>query len=260
MPNINFPLSSETTKILLFVSLTLLISIIIDNILRSFIRLPKSFDSRRAHTYVSVSRKIITIIVYATAFYIIINKIIGYDLTPLLASAGVIGIVVGIGARALIEDLINGLFLLTQNLISIGDYVKLDDAEGNIEQIGLRTITIRGDSGELYIIPNGQVKKLINFSRHKAYMNIDIPVKSDQDIDLAINAMQEAIKELQKDKDLASSLFPGLKIEGIEEFKIDGKMILRAKIITRSELRANIARKYRYLVKKNFEKYRVTLG
>lgn len=260
MPNISLPVSQEITKTLLSISLILIAAIIVDNILRSLIKLPKSFDSRRAHTYVTMLRKTITIIVYTTALYFIFNKIIGYDLTPLLASAGVIGIIVGIGARALIEDLINGLFLLTQESIAIGDYVRIDDAEGNIEKVGFRTLTIRGDSGELYIIPNGQVKRVINFSRHKSYMNIDVPVKSDQNIDLAIKAMQEALKELQKDKSVSDSLFPGLSVKGIEEFKVDGKMILRGKIITRPGLRATIARKYRYLVKKNFEKYKITLG
>lgn len=259
MPNITLPISTELTKTLLSISLILLVAIIIDNIFRTFIKIPKRLEGRRARTYATILHSTITVIIYAIALYMIFIKL-GIDITPLLASAGIIGVIVGIGARTVIEDLINGVFLLTQDSIAVGDYVKLNDAEGNIEKIGFRTLTIQGDSGELYIIPNGQVKKVVNFSRHKSYMSLDFPVKSDQNIDLTIKAMSQALEELQKDKDWTDSLFPGSSIKGIEEFKIDGKMILRAKIITRPGLRISVARKYRYLVKKNFEKNKITFG
>ncbi len=259
MPDINLPISQEMAGTLFSVSSILLIAIVIDKVLRLFIKIPKSLDNRRARTYATILHSAIRIAVYTIALYLILTTL-KIDITPLLASAGIIGVSIGISARIVIEDLINGIFLLTQDSIAVGDYIKVDDAEGEIEKIGFKTLTIRGDSGELYIIPNGQVKKVINFSRHKSYMNVDIPVKSDQDIDLTINAMQDALKELGKDKELSDSLFPGQSIKGIEEFKADGKMILRGKIVTSPGLRASVARKYRYLVKKNFEKNKITLG
>jgi len=259
MPNIAFPISQEMTKTLLIISLTLLIAILVDKILRSFIKVPKSFESRRAHTYATILRNGITIIVYITAIYFIFITL-KIDLTPILASAGIVGITAGIGARAVIEDLINGFFLLTQESIAIGDYVKIDDAEGAIEKVGFRTLTIRGASGELYIIPNGQVKKVINFSRHRSYMRVDFVVKADQDIDLTIKSMQEALKELQKDKEVSDLLLPGSLVNGRDDFKVDGRMILSATITTRPAMRAFVARKYRYLAKKNFEKNKIALS
>jgi small-conductance mechanosensitive channel len=259
MPNINSLISPEMARTLLSISLTLLIAIIVDNILRSFIKVPKSMDSRRAHTYTTILRRIITIIVYVVALHLIFTEL-GINLTPLLASAGIIGIVVGVGARTLVEDLINGFFLLTQDSIAIGDYVKLDIAEGYIEKIGLRTLTIRGDSGALFIIPNGQVKMVINYSHHRSYMSIEFPVKADQDIDMTIHAMQEALKELHKDKEIQDSIFPDSIVNGLEDFKVDGRMILRTTIITRPAMRLIVARKYRYLTKKNFEKYKIGLS
>ncbi len=258
MPDISFPISQEMTKMLLFIALTLLIAIIVDNVLRSFVKVPKNFDNRRSRAYVTILRKTITIITYFIAIYFISIEI-GINVTPLLASAGIIGIAIGIGAKTLVEDLINGVFLLTQDSIAIGDYVKLDDAEGKIEKLGFRTIYVRGDSGELYIIPNGQVKKIINFSHHRSYMNVDFPIKADQDIDLAIKALEEALDELKKDRELSDSVFSGSGILGIEEIK-DGRMILRGKIITLPALRERVARKYRYLGKKNFEKFKIALS
>ncbi len=258
MPNISFSIAKETTQALFFISLTLLCAIIVDNILRSFVKVPKGLETRRGRAYITILRKSITVIVYIVAFYLIFVEV-GINLTPLLASASIVGIVVGIGARALIEDLINGFFLLSQDAIAIGDYVRVDDSEGKIEKLGLRTLTIRGDSGELHIIPNSLVKKVVNFSRHRAYMNVDFPVKSDQDIDLTIKAMKEALAQLQKDKGISDFIFKESGVLGIEDYKIDGRIIIRAKIVTQPELRLEVARKYRYLAKKNFEKYNIAL-
>lgn len=258
MPDISIPFSKNLTQVLFFISMTLFLAVIIDTILRSFIKVPKNFENRRSRAYVTILRKTITIIVYVTAMYFICVEL-GIDITPLLASASIVGIVVGIGARALIEDLINGFFLLSQDAIAVGDYVKVDDSEGTIEKLGFRTLTIRGDSGELHIIPNGLVKKVINFSRHRSYMSVDFPVKADQDIDLTLKAMNDALKELQRDKDVLDFIFKESDVLGIEEYKTDGKMILRAKLVTISDVRLTVVRKYRYLVKKNFEKLKIGL-
>lgn len=258
MQNLSLPLSPEILKTSINILLTLLSAIIINNVLRLFIKVPKSLENRRARTYIFILRKAISVIIYFIALYLILNEI-GINITPFLASASIIGIVVGIGARALIEDLINGFFLLTQDSIAIGDYIKLDDAEGNIEKLGFRSLTIRGDSGELHIIPNGLVKKVINYSRHRSYTSIDFPVKSDQDIDLTIKAMREALEEIQKDKTIKDSCFPGSSVLGIVDFKIEGRVIMRTKIITPPEMRFKIARMYRYLTKKKFEKYKIAL-
>lgn len=248
----------EVLQGLFYISLAVLLAVVINTILRSFIKLPKNFENRRVHTYVTVARNAVTVIVYVITIYVIL-VMFGINFTPLLASAGVIGVIIGISARTAIEDLINGFFLTTQDSIAVGDYVKLDTAEGYIEKIGARTLTVRCGDGALYIIPNGQVKIVINYSRHRTYQGIDAIVKSDQDIDKALKAVEEALVSLQKDNELGVSVDSGSRVEGIEEFKADGKMIIRTTIITRLAIRKEVARKFRYLAKKNFEKYKVAL-
>ena len=258
MPNIDIPISKEIVQSLFYISLIILVAVIVNNILRSFIKIPKSLESRRARTYAEIARNIVTIIIYVITIYVIL-VMLGIDITPLLASAGIIGVFVGIGARSAIEDLINGFFLLTQDSIAVGDYVKLDTAEGYIEKISARTLTVRGDDGALYIIPNGQVKIVINYSRHRAYQAVDLVVTSDQNIDTVLKAIKEALISLQKDSEIGDSIYSGSRVEGLEAFKADGRMILRATIITRLAIRAEVASKFRYLAKKNFEKYKVAL-
>jgi small conductance mechanosensitive channel len=256
MGNIFVPFSAEVTRALFSISFTLLVAIVVDLVLRSFIKVPKSFENRRSRAYIALLRKMVTIVVYVTAIYFIFMYL-GVNLTPLLASASIVGIVVGIGARALIEDLLTGFFLLSQDAIGVGDFVKVDDSEGTIEELGFRTLTIRGASGELHIIPNGQVKRVVNFSRHRSYMNVEFPVKSDQDIDVCLKAMREALAELRKDKEFSEAVHEESEVLGIQEFKTDGRMVVHAKIVTSSQKRFPVARAYRYFVKKRFEKYKV---
>ncbi len=252
-------LSPDFVKSAFTVSLTILLAVIIDNVLRSFVRLPKHFETRRSRTYETIVRNIITVIVYGIALHALFLEL-GINITPLLASAGIIGIVVGIGARPIVEDLISGVFILSQEAIAVGDYVRIDTEEGYIENIGFRTLSIRGEDGALYIIPNGQVKRVVNFSRHRAHMAVDITVKADQKIESVIAEMNAALNELLKDPALVSSLYPGSSVNGIESYTADGRMVIRTTIIVTSVMRYETARKFRYLVKKGFEEKKLIFG
>jgi len=253
------PITQAAAKTYFYVSLTILIAALADHLLKSFVKVPKRVESKRAKTYVSILRSIITIIVYTIALNIVLS-LLQINITPILASAGVISVIIGISARSAFEDFISGIFLLSEHSIAIDDYVKLDDVEGYIEAIGFRTLTIRGENGAMYIVPNGLVKKVVNFSRHKAHIIIDLPLKPDQSIELVLKSVQDALSELQKDKDVGESLFPGSLVNGVEDFKPAGPMLVRATIITYPARRFEVARKFRYLVKKEFEKQKILFG
>jgi len=256
----DFLLSSASAKSVFVVSLTILLAVVVDNVFRSLIRVPKHLDNRHARTYIAIFRNSITVVVYAIALHIIFLEL-GINIAPLLASAGIIGVVVGIGARSIVEDLLSGMFLLSQRSIAVGDYIRVDDSEGYVETIGFRTLSIRADDGTLAIIPNGQVKRVINFSRHRSNVFVDVTVKSDQKIDRVLSVMKYALSELQAEEgELGSTLYAGSSIDGIESYTADGRMVVRATIITSSPTRKEVARKYRYLVKKGFESKRLVFG
>ena len=254
--NINIPISAETARTYFNVSLTILIAVFIDNMLRSFVKVPKNFDNKRAQTYITIFRNIITAIVYLIAVHIVLAEL-NINITPLLASAGIMGVVIGIGARPIIEDLITGLFLISQDKIAVGDYIKIDDIEGHIESIGFRTLTIRSGDGALNIIPNGMVKKLSNYSRHKANVTVTLTVKSDQKIDLVFKAAEEALTQLRKDTTINTALFTGTGVNGIENIKEMNIMLFSITLVTNPSMRWEIARQYRYHAKKVFEKYKL---
>lgn len=162
--SMNLIISSFSLVTLFYITLTILIAVIVNSVLRSFIKLPYGYDNRRGQTYVLVIRNSISVVVYVIALHIIFG-ILEINIAPLLASAGIVGLSIGLGAKPLIEDLIGGMMLLSQDTITIGDDVEIDGSIGKIEKISFRTLNIRAKDGSLHIIPNGMVKKVINYSR-----------------------------------------------------------------------------------------------
>lgn len=250
--------SPELATTVFIIVLTIGITIVVNILLRSLIKVPKSFDTRRSRTYVTILRNIITVGVYAIALNIVLAEM-GINITPLLASAGIVGIALGFGAKSLIEDLIAGVFLLSEDSIAIGDYVKIDTVEGTIEKIGFRTLVIRTQEGALAIIPNGMVKQLVNYSRHKARIIVEIPVPSDADIDEVFKRIQETIDTLTDQKDGSTKLLAGT-IEGIDAFKPGGPLSISVTLTAHTDHRQEVARAFRLALKKHFEKNKLQLG
>jgi small conductance mechanosensitive channel len=89
----------------------------------------------------------------------------GISVTPLFASAGVIGVALGFGAQTLIKDILAGLFVLLENQYAKGDRVKLGEITGMVEDLSLRATILRDDQGVVHYIPNGAISVISNFSK-----------------------------------------------------------------------------------------------
>lgn len=230
-----------------------------NRVLQKFIRVPKKLETRRAKTVTTVVRSLLSIFVYSVALYFIFQTL-GIDVTPLLASAGIAGIALGFGARSLIEDLLSGFFLLLEDSIAVGDYIRVGDSEGIVNNLSFRTITLQDRNGDLHIIPNGQVKTVINLSRTRARINIDLTFSTEQDIDTVTDLIEKTIEEAQQDKQIGEKLLPGSEVKGIESFEIGGNMVIKTVLFTRWHDQWQVSRRFRYLLKKSFEKANVTLA
>lgn len=108
------------------------------------------------------------------------------NVTPILASAGVIGIAVGLGAQSLIRDLFSGLLILLEDQFSVGDTVKIGDHTGVVEQISLRATRLRGLDGSLTTIPNGAISIVSNLSKDWSRVVLDLEIDHNEDVDRAM--------------------------------------------------------------------------
>lgn len=254
----NYLFHPSLARTVIFIGCTIFSIILLSRILQSLIRVPSRFRNKRSQTYVSVLRNMMSAGIYVIGIYIIL-VILGVNITTLLASAGILGIALGFGARPLIEDLIAGLFLLSQQAIAIGDYVKVADAEGYIENIGFRTLSIRDLSGALSIIPNGQIKSVINYSRHKAHVPVEVTVADTKPIDSLLKTLEIVLNNMKAGKGLEYIVYPESKVSGISDLK--GKSVtIKVVLIVSPAFRNQVARNFRYRIKKLAEKKKITLG
>ena len=135
---------------------------------------------------------------YMMAFLVVVVILqqIGIDVRALLVSAGVLGVAIGLGAQSLIRDVIMGFFILLENLIAVGDVIEVGQHTGVVESVGLRVTKIRKFSGELRIVPNGE---LTAFGHHTAgwgRLVVEASVDYEEDVDRALRVLGEVGKAL----------------------------------------------------------------
>jgi small-conductance mechanosensitive channel len=89
----------------------------------------------------------------------------GFNLGPIIASAGVIGVALGLGAQTLVRDILSGIFMLIEDQYGVGDKVDVLDVKGSVEKVGLRITTVRDENGTLWYLRNGEILKVGNLSQ-----------------------------------------------------------------------------------------------
>jgi small-conductance mechanosensitive channel len=167
---------------------------------------------------------------YMMAFlvFVVILQQIGLDVGGLLLSAGVAGIVIGLGAQSLIRDVIMGFFILFENLIVVGDVIEVGPHTGVVESVGLRVTNIRKFSGELRIVPNGELSAFGHHTAGWGRLVVEVAVDYEEDVDRTLRVLGEVGKALAAAR--ASAILEPPTAEGILRFGQgggSGEMILR---------------------------------
>ena len=139
-------------------------------------------NSQRSETFRSIITSIFSYIMFFILVTIILS-IFGVDVTSLLAAAGVVGIALAFGAQTLVKDLLAGLFIWGEGTIAVGDLVSINDLDGTVESITIRTTSIRNYNGNVNTIPNGDIRMITNMSRgfKRAIVNVPCPYEENQE-------------------------------------------------------------------------------
>lgn len=169
-----------------------IISKIIRKVVEKSIRANKKISERKANTLATVTSSIIK---YLIDFFIIceILTIFGVSIASIITVAGVGGVAIGFGAQSLVQDIITGIFILMEDQFGVGDVITIENHTGTVEAIGIRTTRVRSADGNLYIIPNGQVKIITNMSKGFNRAVVDVGIAYEESIDRAISVMQDEL-------------------------------------------------------------------
>jgi small-conductance mechanosensitive channel len=197
---------------------------------------------QRAEAIGSVLRSFVTAVVFTMGALLVFGEL-GFDLAPLLASAGIAGVALGFGAQSLVKDLIAGLFMLLEDQYGVGDTVDLGEATGVVETVGLRITTVRDGSGVLWYIRNGEIIRVGNKSQGWAMVVIDIPigfVNSEQ----AMAVLRVAAREVADHPEHRNEFLEPPDVIGVEQLTVDGAVI-RTIAKTTADVQAAVQRQLR---------------
>lgn len=199
--------------------------------------------AQRARTLGSVLRSIASGVIVIVTTLMILSEL-GLDITPLLASAGIVGIAVGFGAQSLVKDFLSGMFMILEDQYGVGDTVNLGDAVGTVEYVGLRVTQVRDLSGTLWYVPNGGIARVGNQSQGWGRAVVDITVAHGQDVAKATNLMLEAGHQLRADPDWADLILDEPEVWGVEQMTAGG-VTLRAVVKTQATKQFVVSRELR---------------
>ncbi|MBD8071248.1 mechanosensitive ion channel family protein [Bacillus sp. PS06] len=169
--------------------------IAIRNIFKVRAKGPLQMTERREATLVKLLENILTYVVYFIVIIMILETM-DIEIRALLAGAGILGLAVGFGAQNLVRDVITGFFIIFEDQFSVGDFVRIGQFEGVVEEIGLRTTKIKNFTGELHILPNGSIIEVTNFSIHNSVAIVDVSIAYEGDIVKAERVLEELLEEL----------------------------------------------------------------
>jgi small-conductance mechanosensitive channel len=183
---------------------------------------------------------------------------IGVNVAPVLASAGVIGLIVGFGAQSLVKDLVSGFFLILENQVRVGDIAVINGTGGLVEAITFRTIVLRDQSAVVHVFPNGSINTLANLTKDWSAYVIDVKVAYSEDIDRVVDLMRRVADEMQAEPTHGSVMLEPIEIFGIDGFT-DSAVIVKARLKTLPLQQFTIGREYRRRLKKAFEAEKIEM-
>jgi moderate conductance mechanosensitive channel len=162
---------------------------------------------------------------YAIVFTAIILMLaaVRVNITPLLASATVVGLTIGFGAQQIIRDLLAGIFLLSEGIVQVGDLVRIDGELGEVARVTLRIVQIRRFSGELVTVPNGTIVKIGNLSRNYARAIVQVLIPYQASVSAALEALGDATRAWSAAH--AADRLAEPKIDGIVELRDTGAVV-----------------------------------
>lgn len=205
-------------------------------------------NDKRIDTISTLTISIFKYTVYIGALLIILSGIL--DLKAILAAAGVGGVALGFGAQSLVKDTISGFFILLEDQYAVGDTVTIEGLTGTVEHMELRVTRLKNYTGDLYIIPNGEIRKVINHTRDNKLVIVDIPIAYSSNMAKVTEIARKICDEVKEEFDKFTEDPSILGITSLGE----QNMNLRITARTLPNEQWEIERHIRLKIKEEFEK------
>jgi len=173
-------------------------------------------QAQRAAALGSFVRSILAVTIATVTLFMALN-LVGYNVAPLLASAGVVGVALGFGAQNLVKDFLAGVSMLVEDQFGVGDVVDLEKASGTVEAVGLRVTRLRDATGMIWYVRNGEVLRVGNKSQGWSQIMLDVQVAYDQDLDHAREVVDTVVAQVAADPEYTEKIVDIPTVVGIEQ-------------------------------------------
>jgi small-conductance mechanosensitive channel len=213
---------------------------------------------QRAETLGSVLRSIASFAVGLIAGAMLLGEL-GLDLTPIVASAGIVGVAVGFGAQAIVKDFLTGIFMLVEDQYGVGDVIDAGAATGTVESVTLRTTRLRDLDGTVWHLRNGEILRIGNRSQGWARAVVEIPLSTSADLPAVRALVLQVAEDLWSDPDFEGQVVEQPEVWGVESIAAKG-LVLKVAMKTTPLHQWPVERELRERLLAALVKQKITLG
>jgi small conductance mechanosensitive channel len=204
---------------------------------------------QRTRAFGGVLSSTVTTIVVLVSLVLIVSAIDPNATGAFSLITAALGAGLGFGAQNVVRDVLNGLFIVTEDQLGVGDVVDLGQATGVVEAVGIRVTTVRDVNGTLWYVRNGEILRVGNMSQGWARVILDLALPYDADIEAIKERMLETGIEMRGDGKWKRLMMEAPEIWGIESISAEA-IVLRLVVKTRSGAKDDVARELRLRVKR----------
>lgn len=207
--------------------------------------------AQRAKTVGRMLSSVATILISVIAVLMVLDQL-NFNIAPILASAGIVGVALAFGAQELVKDYLSGFFMVVEDQYGIGDTVDLGEAVGEVEDFGLRKTAVRDLTGTLWHVRNGEIMRVGNLSQGWARAVLEIPVGYSTSMETYREITQAVTAAMSKDTQVASAMLDVPEIAGVQSLSAEYRVI-RTMIKTKPNLQWMVERAFRAELTNEFD-------
>jgi len=181
----------------------------------------------RSYTLLPLIQKTIGVVLLVTVVLIVLSSL-GVEIGPLLASAGIFGLAIGLGSQTLVRDVVAGIFFIIDDAFRVGDYVTIGSEEGSVVKTSLRALTLRHYKGQIQVITYGDIKSVTNWTRGPMLIKFSLPLPAETNPQKVKKIIKKVNQEMMDDEKFGPNFVEELKSQGVKGIE-DGVMTIRVK-------------------------------
>lgn len=220
---------------------------IISNLITRIMNKRKRKDKKES----TVFNLIKSIIKYLIMIIVVLSilEIYGINTTSILASLGIVGVVVGLALQDTMKNMLSGMFIIFDNRYNVGDTVKINDFVGEVINLGLQTTKLKSFTGEIFTITNSSITTVINYTENDTLLTLDIGVNYNTDID----KLEKVLKGLNNKVRKIENVKGDLNLLGVNSFN-PSEIAYKISVLCKPYTHFGVKRELLKIIKKEFDK------